>query len=59
MKFLVDVNLPRFLYEFKPDEFSFVFNIDKQLSDTEIWQLAMKNKYVILTRDMDFFYKAK
>lgn len=59
MTFLVDVNLPGFLWQFKTDEFIFVSNINKESSDTEIWQLAIKNKYIILTRDMDFYYKAK
>lgn len=54
MTFLVDVNLPDFLWQFKTDEFIFVSNINKESSDTEIWQLAIKNKYVILTRDMEF-----
>ena len=59
MTFLVDVNLPRFFYRFKSDEFIFVFNIHEELSDTEIWQLAINNNYVILTKDLDFYYKAK
>ena len=59
MTFLVDVNLPRFFWQFRVDEFIFVFDINKELSDTEIWQLAIKNNYIILTRDLDFYHKAK
>ena len=57
MTFLVDVNLPKFFSQYTEDEFIFVFNINKELSDTKIWELAVKNNYVILTRDMDFFYQ--
>jgi predicted nuclease of predicted toxin-antitoxin system len=59
MTFLVDVNLPKFLSQYTKDEFIFVLDINKELSDTKIWELAVKNNYIILTRDMDFFYKAR
>ena len=59
MTFLVDVNLPRFFRQFQTDEFIFVFNINQELSDSDIWQLAIKSEYVILTRDLDFYHKAK
>ena len=59
MTFLVDVNLPGFLWRLKTDEFIFVSDINKELSDTRIWDLALNNNYIILTRDMDFYYKAK
>jgi predicted nuclease of predicted toxin-antitoxin system len=54
MTFLVDVNLPRFFSKFQHGDFIFVFNIDQQLADSELWKLALMNDYVILTRDMDF-----
>ena len=59
MTFLVDVNLPGFLWQYKTHKFIFISDINKEQSDTEIWRLAMKNDYVVLTRDMDFYYKAK
>jgi predicted nuclease of predicted toxin-antitoxin system len=59
MTFLVDVNLPGFLWRYKTDEFIFVSDTNKKQSDTEIWRFAMENNYTILTRDMDFYYKAK
>jgi predicted nuclease of predicted toxin-antitoxin system len=55
MTFLVDVNLPGFLWRLKTDEFIFVSDINKELSDTRIWHLALINNYVTLTRDMDFY----
>jgi predicted nuclease of predicted toxin-antitoxin system len=59
MTFLVDVNLPDFFWKLKPHEFIFVSDINRELSDTEIWELALQKKYIILTRDMDFYYKAR
>jgi predicted nuclease of predicted toxin-antitoxin system len=59
MTFLVDVNLPGFLWQYKTHNFIFVLDINKEESDTEIWRNAMENDYIILTRDMDFYYKAK
>jgi len=29
-----------------------------EMPDREIWELASENKYVILTRDKDFYYRA-
>lgn len=59
MTFLVDVNLPRALWQSVAEEFIFVFKLNRELSDTEIWDLALKNNYIILTKDMDFYFKAK
>ena len=57
MTFLVDVNLPRFFPKSEVD--NFIFNIDQRLADSELWKLALKENYIILTRDMDFYYRAK
>ena len=59
MTFLVDVNFPGFFWKLKTHEFIFVSDINRELSDTEIWELALQNKYIILTRDMDFYHKAR
>jgi predicted nuclease of predicted toxin-antitoxin system len=59
MTFLVDVNLPKIFSQYSEDEFIFIFDINKELSDTKIWELAVNNNYIILTRDMDFYYKAR
>ncbi|CAN5247918.1 hypothetical protein BH20BAC1_BH20BAC1_21950 [soil metagenome] len=58
MIFLVDVNLPRIFNQLQPGEFIFVHDINRRLADTELWQLSLQNDYVILTRDMDFYYRA-
>lgn len=53
--FLVDVNLPKYFSFFNKDTFIFVYDIDLQMSDTEIWNYALKYKLVILTKDTDFY----
>lgn len=53
--FLVDVNLPKYFNFFNSNSFLFVSDIDLQMSDTEIWNYALKNNLVILTKDTDFY----
>jgi len=53
--FLVDVNLPKFFSFFNAQNFAFVSDLNLQMSDTEIWEYALKNKLVILTKDTDFY----
>ena len=52
--FLVDVNLPKYFSFFNTNSFIFVSDIDLQLSDTEIWNYALNNELVILTKDTLF-----
>ncbi len=42
MRFLVDVNLPEIFPSLGIDNFTYVFNINQQLPDSEIWKLALK-----------------
>ena len=53
--FLVDVNLPKYFSFFNDHNFVFVSDINLQMSDTEIWDYALKNELVILTKDTDFY----
>ena len=53
--FLVDVNLPKYFNFFNDKRFVFVSDIDLQISDTEIWDFAFKNEFIILTKDTDFY----
>lgn len=55
LSFLVDVNLPKFFSFFNDNRFVFVVDIDLQMSDTEIWNYALNNELVILTKDTDFY----
>jgi len=53
--FLVDVNLPKYFSFFNDNRFTFVTDINLQMSDTEIWNYALKNELIILTKDTDFY----
>lgn len=59
MTFLVDVNLPAIFTASDADNFIYVFKVDQRLPDSEIWNQALKEDYIILTRDMDFYHRAK
>lgn len=53
--YLIDVNLPKFFSFFNKENFSFVEDIDLQLSDTKIWEYAIQNNMIIVTKDTDFY----
>jgi predicted nuclease of predicted toxin-antitoxin system len=55
--FLVDVNLPKFFGFFNTPNFSFVADLNLMMSDNEIWDYALTNELVILTKDTDFYDK--
>jgi predicted nuclease of predicted toxin-antitoxin system len=54
-RFLVDENLPRTLQLEEEDHFVFVVDFRRQMSDTEIWEYAIQNDYIIITKDTDFY----
>lgn len=58
MKFLVDVNLPKFFAFFNSPEFVHIIDINPKMSDTDVWNYAKENNLVILTKDSDFYYKS-
>ncbi|NJL14240.1 MAG: DUF5615 family PIN-like protein [Microscillaceae bacterium] len=55
MDFLVDVNLPKFFAYFNSPNFQFVSDLDLTLTDSAIWEYALTNNLVILTKDTDFY----
>ena len=57
MNFLVDANLPRKLTWFNKPGFLFVTDWGDNVSDSEIWDYAIANNLVILTRDSEYFYR--
>ena len=57
MKFLGDVNLPYRFKFFESDNFLFVRDMDARMSDTDIWNFALTNEYILLSRDADFYYR--
>jgi predicted nuclease of predicted toxin-antitoxin system len=54
-RFLVDVNLPKYFQYFNDMNFTHVVDIGPTMSDKEIWNYAIENEYVILTKDTDFY----
>lgn len=54
-KFLVDVNLPKNFNYFKTANFIHVADINPRMTDRDIWNYALTNNLVILTKDADFF----
>lgn len=58
MKFLVDVNLPKNFSFFNTDGFVPLVDINPQMSDDKIWDYALENNFIILTKDSDFYFKS-
>lgn len=58
MQFLVDLNLPKNFAHFNKLEFTFVADIDPFMSDRNIWNYALENSKIILTKDSDFYYRS-
>ena len=54
MKYLIDENLPNCLRVWSSDDFLHVTKISKSISDKNIWNCALENKLIILTKDSDF-----
>lgn len=54
-KFLVDVNLPKYFQFFNSPQFIHVVDIEPTFTDKEIWDYALQNELVILTKDSDFY----
>ncbi|MDP3915549.1 MAG: DUF5615 family PIN-like protein [Bacteroidota bacterium] len=54
-QFLVDVNLPKKFQFFHSNRFIHVVDIDPSMKDKEIWEYALSNELVILTKDTDFY----
>ena len=56
MKFLVDANLPRKFTWFNNTDFSFAHDWGDAYPDRAIWDHALENDQIILTRDSDYFH---
>ena len=57
MKYLVDVNLPKFFSHFNYPNFYHVVDINPKMKDVDIWDLALNENFTILTKDADFYNK--
>lgn len=54
-KYLVDVNLPKKFSYFKSEDFLHVVDINSCMTDRDIWDYALINNLVLLTKDADFY----
>jgi len=54
-QFLVDVNLPKRFHYFNTADFTHIADINPRMSDQEIWNYALMNNLVLLSKDADFF----
>ncbi|HEY9340044.1 MAG TPA: DUF5615 family PIN-like protein [Hanamia sp.] len=54
MKYLIDENLPDCLNAWSSNDFLHVTKITKSISDKKIWEYALENNLIILTKDTDF-----
>ena len=54
MKYLIDANLPYRLALWNTKEYIHVFDLDKDLPDSQIWKYAMEHNLTIVTKDSDF-----
>lgn len=55
--FLVDVNLPKRFSFFNAGKFSHVADLNPRMTDEDIWNYAIQNDKVIITKDVDFYDK--
>lgn len=55
MKYLLDVNMPRYFGEWRPPDFKQVTELDSRWSDSKIWEFARHQNLIILTKDYDFY----
>ncbi|MDB5207068.1 MAG: hypothetical protein JWR72_2143 [Flavisolibacter sp.] len=53
--YLVDVNLPYYFSLWHTADFVFVRDLNDEWKDSTIWNYALENKLIILTKDTDFF----
>lgn len=57
MKFIVDENLPSNYLLWNNSSFRHVIKMEGIMSDSDIWQYALSNNLIILTKDTDFYYR--
>jgi len=56
-KFLVDVNLPKYFKFFNTPEFEHIVDLNPKMQDDAIWDYALSKDLVILSKDVDFYFK--
>ncbi|WKN41728.1 DUF5615 family PIN-like protein [Tunicatimonas pelagia] len=54
-KYLIDVNLPYYFSLWNNKEYVHQIDIEPQAKDKDIWQYAIDNHLIIITKDSDFY----
>ena len=57
MQFIIDENLPDNFPLWNNPSFSHVLKIKEISSDSDIWQHALINNLIIVTKDTDFYFR--
>ena len=58
MRFIVDVNLPKYFRFFNSPEFVFASDINARMSDSQLWDYSLEHHLIILTKDTDFYSRS-
>lgn len=53
--YLIDVNLPYYFSLWNNEDFVFVRDINDEWKDNAIWNYALDETLIIVTKDTDFF----
>jgi len=56
-EYLIDENLPYYLNLWNNDRFIHIKDLQNIKTDEEIWNYALKNNLIIVSKDSDFSYK--
>ena len=56
-KYLIDENLPEDFEIWQGQDFVHAYRLPHLKSDTEIWNYALKNDLIIITKDADYYHR--
>lgn len=55
--YLLDENMPSTVPFWPTEQFIHVLTVSNQFSDGDIWNYAIDNNLIIITKDVDFYYR--
>lgn len=54
---IIDENLPSSITTWNNERFIHVLAISEEFTDSDIWQYALENSLMIITKNADFYYR--